>query len=131
VLNLTSALAHTPFLLRRSWALAGTLTLSGVLTGAALSVAPLRFAGYLAQCGLDQAVLARLGWSAGACAGLVMRTLIYDPARTLADFGATLRDETQTDLNLLAGRLLDVVDETMQPAHLSLWLRPREATQQR
>jgi hypothetical protein len=50
----------------------------------------------------------------------------YDAARTLAVFGEALRDEAQADLGLLAGRLLDVVDETMQPAHLSLWLRPRE-----
>lgn len=50
----------------------------------------------------------------------------YDAARTLQFFAQTLRDETQADLNLLSGRLLAVVDETMQPEHLSLWLRPRE-----
>ncbi len=46
----------------------------------------------------------------------------YDAARTLAAFGLTLRD--QTDLEHLARQLLGVVDETMQPVHLSLWLQP-------
>jgi hypothetical protein len=44
----------------------------------------------------------------------------YDAARTLAAFGATLRG--QVDLAQLSEGLLDAVEETMQPAHLSLWL---------
>jgi hypothetical protein len=46
----------------------------------------------------------------------------YDAARTLAAFGATLRDDV--DLDALTGRLLGVVDETMRPAQAWLWLRP-------
>lgn len=43
----------------------------------------------------------------------------YDVAKTLARFAATLR--TETDLTELSEHLVGVVEETMQPAHASLW----------
>jgi hypothetical protein len=54
----------------------------------------------------------------------------YDVARTLAAFSATLRQEV--DLDQLREHLITVVQETMQPAQVSLWVRrPEQAGKQR
>jgi hypothetical protein len=46
----------------------------------------------------------------------------YDATRIIGAFSARLRSEI--DLDTLAGELLDVVKQTMQPTQASLWLRP-------
>jgi hypothetical protein len=46
----------------------------------------------------------------------------YDAAKTIEAFSVRLRD--QIDLDTLSTELLSVVDQTMQPTTISLWLRP-------
>jgi hypothetical protein len=53
----------------------------------------------------------------------------YDAARVLAAFGTTVPDET--DLDALTTEMLRVVDETMQPEFVGLWLREPESNLER
>jgi len=53
----------------------------------------------------------------------------YDAAKTVAAFSTTLRQEV--DLDQLREHLLAVVQETMQPMHISLWLRKPEPSRER
>jgi hypothetical protein len=50
----------------------------------------------------------------------------YDAARIMAVYGARLREEV--DLKALSDNLLEVVRETVQPVHASLWLRSPDGT---
>ena len=52
----------------------------------------------------------------------------YDAAKIVATFRSTLCQEV--DLDTLREQLIAVVQETMQPAHISLWLRPPEPSRQ-
>jgi hypothetical protein len=50
----------------------------------------------------------------------------YDAAKTIKHFGARLRQ--QLDLDGLTSELLGVVEQTMQPTNVSLWLRPQQSS---
>jgi hypothetical protein len=120
---LAAVLASLAILLVLAGMAVGNESLIIWAAGVSFAVLPLALGAAVARYrlyDLDRIVSRTLAY--GLLTALLGGGYAYDAARTIAAF--SWRRRQQVDLDTLAAELLAVVDQPMQPASASLWLRP-------